>query len=73
MHTANLPNLGKDQFCGVKGRRSLHARFANGSHRRIRMEDVMGHKEKLDAERDGTLAELIADAEELDMGYNRPS
>lgn len=42
-----------------------------GSHRRIRMEDVMDYKEKVDAERDGILAELIADAEDQDMGYSR--
>ena len=42
-----------------------------GSHRRIRMEDVMDYKEKIDAQRDGILAELIADAEDQDMGYSR--
>ena len=42
-----------------------------GSHRRIRMEDVMDYKEKVDADRDGILAELIADAEDQDMGYSR--
>ena len=42
-----------------------------GSHRRIRMEDVMDYKEKVDAERDGILAELVADAEDQDMGYSR--
>ena len=42
-----------------------------GSHRRIRMEDVMDYKEKVDAERDGILAELVADAEDEDMGYSR--
>ena len=41
-----------------------------GSHRRIRMEDVMDYKEKVDAERDGILAELVADAEDQDMGYS---
>lgn len=41
-----------------------------GSHRRIRMEDVMDYKEKVDADRDGILAELIADAEDQDMGYS---
>ncbi len=42
-----------------------------GSHRRIRMEDVMDYKEKVDTERDGILAELVADAEDQDMGYSR--
>ncbi|MBL8658295.1 MAG: helix-turn-helix domain-containing protein [Rhodospirillales bacterium] len=40
-----------------------------GTHRRIRFEDVMGYKEKIDADRRDALAELAADAQNLDMGY----
>lgn len=43
-----------------------------GKHRRIRMEDVMAYKASIDAEREGVLDQLAAEAQEQDMGYGRP-
>ena len=43
-----------------------------GKHRRIRMEDVMAYKASIDAEREGVLDQLAADAQEQDMGYGTP-
>src|SRR5258708_5118390 len=43
-----------------------------GKHRRVRMEDVMAYKEKIDRERAAVLDQLAAQAQELDMGYGRP-
>ena len=40
-----------------------------GKHRRIRMEDVMAYKARIDREREAVLDELAADAQENDMGY----
>ena len=40
-----------------------------GKHRRIRMEDVMAYKASIDAEREGVLDQLAAEAQEQDMGY----
>jgi excisionase family DNA binding protein len=40
-----------------------------GRHRRIRMEDVMAYKNAIDREREAILDELVAEAQELDMGY----
>jgi len=40
-----------------------------GRHRRIRMEDVMAYKARIDAERESILDELAADAQEQGMGY----
>lgn len=40
-----------------------------GKHRRIRMEDVMTYKQKIDQERESVLDQLVADAQEQDMGY----
>ncbi len=40
-----------------------------GKHRRIRMEDVMAYKHRIDADREATLDQLVADAQEQEMGY----
>lgn len=41
-----------------------------GKHRRIRMEDVMLYKQRIDADREATLDQLVADAQEQGMGYD---
>ena len=43
-----------------------------GTHRRIRMEDVMAYKKWIDQEREAILDQLVADAQEYDMGYSQP-
>jgi excisionase family DNA binding protein len=43
-----------------------------GAHRRIRMEDVMSYKARIDAEREAILDQLAAEAQEGDMGYGAP-
>jgi excisionase family DNA binding protein len=43
-----------------------------GKHRRIRMEDVLAYKAKIDRERESVLDQLAAEAQEQDMGYRRP-
>jgi excisionase family DNA binding protein len=40
-----------------------------GAHRRIRMEDVMTYKARIDADREAVLDQLVAEAQEHDMGY----
>jgi len=42
-----------------------------GAHRRIRMEDVMEYKARIDAERETVLDQLAAEAQESDMGYGK--
>ena len=41
-----------------------------GKHRRIRMEDVMNYKQAIDQQREAVLNQLVADAQEQDMGYD---
>ena len=43
-----------------------------GKHRRIRMEDVMAYKAKIDRDREAVLDELAREAQDLEMGYDRP-
>ena len=43
-----------------------------GKHRRIRMEDVMSYKKQIDREREAILDELVEEAQEQGMGYDRP-
>jgi excisionase family DNA binding protein len=40
-----------------------------GKHRRIRMEDVMAYKTRIDRERGIVLDQLAKEAQELGMGY----
>ena len=40
-----------------------------GTHRRVRLADVLAYRDAIDQKRRETLAELAADAQELGMGY----
>lgn len=42
-----------------------------GTHRRIRLEDVLTYKERDDRERAVVLDQLVREAQEQDMGYSR--
>jgi excisionase family DNA binding protein len=41
-----------------------------GKHRRIRMEDAMNYKRAIDQQREAVLDQLVAEAQEQDMGYD---
>ncbi len=41
-----------------------------GRHRRIRLEDIMNYKQAIDKRREDVLDQLVAEAQEQDMGYD---
>jgi excisionase family DNA binding protein len=40
-----------------------------GTHRRVRFQDLKAYKERIDAKREKTMNELVAEAQELGLGY----
>jgi excisionase family DNA binding protein len=40
-----------------------------GTHRRVRFQDLKAYKEQVDAKRERAMSELMAQAQELDLGY----
>jgi excisionase family DNA binding protein len=40
-----------------------------GTHRRVRFQDLKAYKEQVDAKREKAMSELVAQAQELDLGY----
>ena len=43
-----------------------------GTHRRIRVQDIMSYKTQIDCERETVLDKLAREAQEQDMGYGEP-
>jgi excisionase family DNA binding protein len=40
-----------------------------GTHRRVRFQDLKAYKDQMDAKREKAMSELVADAQELGLGY----
>jgi excisionase family DNA binding protein len=65
---ADFLNVSRPFLIQLLEQRKLPYRLV-GTHRRIRFEDVVAFKDKIDRERRDVLDQLAAEAQELDMGY----
>jgi excisionase family DNA binding protein len=68
VQAADILNISRPYLIKLLGENALPHRKV-GKHRRIRMEDVMAYKNRIDRERETVLDQLAADAQENDMGY----
>lgn len=67
VQAAELLHVSRPFLIGLLESRALPYRKV-GRHRRIRMEDVMAYKERIDREREAVLDELVAEAQKHGMG-----
>jgi excisionase family DNA binding protein len=66
--TADLLNVSRPFLVKLLESGALPHRMV-GKHRRVLLQDVMKYKENIDRARNETLNELVAQAQELNMGY----
>ena len=65
---ADLLNVSRPYFIGLLESGKIPFRLV-GNHRRVRLDDLMAYKRQDDQERLRVLGELVAQAEEMNMGY----
>jgi excisionase family DNA binding protein len=71
VQAAEVLNVSRPFLIKLLEKKALPCRKV-GAHRRIRMEDVMAYKARIDADREAVLDQLVAEAQEHDMGYGNP-
>jgi len=67
---ADLLNVSRPFLVKLVESGALPARLV-GTHRRLRLRDVLAYKEQSDHKREAVLDELVADAQAQEMGYGR--
>lgn len=67
---ADLLNISRPYLIGLLQQGKIPFRMV-GTHRRLRLSDVVAYRERSDAEAESAYRELVAQAQELGMGYRR--
>lgn len=65
---ADFLNISRPFFVGLLEKGDIKYKKV-GTHRRVRFEDILAYKKKVESEQDEALKELAAEAQELNMGY----
>lgn len=65
---ADFLNVSRPFFVGLLEKGDIKYKKV-GTHRRVRFEDILAYKKKIEIEQDQALKNLAAEAQELDMGY----
>jgi excisionase family DNA binding protein len=71
VEAADILNVSRPYLIKLLNQKAIPHRKV-GKHRRIRIEDVMAYKRAIDSEREKVLDLLVAEAQEMDMGYTQP-
>ncbi|MDE2910358.1 MAG: helix-turn-helix domain-containing protein [Chloroflexota bacterium] len=66
MEAADILNVSRPYLIGLLEKKRIPFRLV-GRHRRIRMEDLVEYKERIDREREAILDQMVAEAEELGL------
>lgn len=68
VEAAELLNVSRPYLIKLLDQKAIPHRKV-GKHRRIKLEDVMAYKRAIDEEREKVLDLLVAEAQDMDMGY----
>ena len=70
VEAADILNVSRPYLIGLLENGDIPFRKV-GAHRRVRLEDIMSYKAKVDRERESVLDELVEDAQDQNMGYEK--
>lgn len=66
MEAADILNVSRPYLIGILDKKEIPFRLV-GRHRRIRLDDILEYKERIDREREAILDQMVREAEELGL------